>query len=105
MKGLIATLVLCGALSVLAGNAVAAVDLVCGLTECKYNEELGPDKTKTFHAYCTGESMADYNMACHAVKGTTCTDPFSMKNYWSCSCTNWNATERKTVSIDVLCKD
>ncbi len=105
MKSLIGTLVFCGALSVLAGDAVAHVDLACTVEKCKFSEELGPSTTKKFQAYCQGEKGYDFTMVCHPVKGTTCTPAVSVTNYWSCTCTNWSATERKTVTIDILCKD
>ncbi len=109
MKGIISTLVFCGTLSLSAGPAVAKaeVSLHCQKGTCAYTEELGPDQTKQFEGYCAGEAVSDFKMVCHAVKGTTCTKPVAspFSQYWSCTCTNWNATQRKNVTIDVECKD
>ncbi len=107
MKTLIGTFILCGALSVLAGEAVASevVSLNCAEGECKFSEELAPDQTHEYRGFCAGEKPNDFDMDCHAVKGTTCTAPFPVSNYRSCSCTNWDPTQRKSVTIDLECED
>ncbi len=107
MKVPISMFILCGTVSLLAGAAMAkgTVDLHCQEGTCQYTEELGPLQTKTYHAHCDGEVWQQYSMRCHPVKYTTCTVPVAINPYWSCSCTNWDPTERKNVSIDVLCRD
>ncbi len=107
MKDLVSTLLLGGALFVLAGGAIAkqGEDLHCNTSNCAFDEELGPSQTKTFIGYCDGYSNAPSNstMVCHAVKGMTCTNA-QFDNHWSCICTNWETKERHT-TIDVYCKD
>ncbi len=108
MKDLVRTLLLGGALSVLAGGAIAnqVEELHCQQSECAFDEELGPSQTRIFHGYCAGEKVSEYKMVCHAVKGTTCTKGVSVaSSYWSCTCTNWDPTQRKYVTIDILCDD
>ncbi len=109
MKGFISTLVFCGTLSLLAGPAVAKaiVGLHCEEGTCKYTQELGPDQTKEFEGHCAGEESSEFKMICHAVKGTTCTvaGVSPLAQYWTCTCTNWDPTQRKNVTIDVECKD
>ncbi len=110
MKVFISTFILCSTLSVLAGEAVAGevVHLNCEKGECQFSEELGPDQTHEYRGTCSGEkSKDDYSMACHPVKSTTCTGPLwsPFGYYYSCTCTNWSPTERKNVTIDILCND
>ncbi len=108
MKVLISTLILCSALSVLAGGATAkqVEDLRCDQSKCAFDEELGPSQTKTFKGYCGAYQATpiNSNMICHAVKGMTCTkvEFNDMKDYWSCMCTNWKTKEQHT-TIDVYC--
>ncbi len=108
MKVLVGMLVLCGTLSLMAGPAVAneVVSLNCQKGNCKFSEELGPVQTHEYRGACAGKNDYGFRMVCHAVKGTTCTRAGAWgDNYWSCTCTNWNATERKYVSIDLECED
>ncbi len=106
MKDLVRTLLLGGALSVLAGGAIAkqVEDLHCQQPHCAFDEELGPSQTKTFKGYCNYTmDESNSNMICHAVKGMTCTLIILERgNYWQCMCTNWETKERHT-TIDVYC--
>ncbi len=107
MKVLVSTLILYGALSALAGPAVAerVVSLKCPKGECQYSEELGPDQTHEYRGNCAQKNPKQYEMVCHAVKGTTCTATVNAVLYLSCTCTNWDPTQRKNVTIDLLCDD
>ncbi len=106
MKDLVRTLLLCGALSVLAGGAIAkqVEDLHCKQAKCAFGEEFGPSQTKTFNGYCDGYSndRDNSNMICHAAKGLTCTIAVISEN-WRCTCTNWDIKEQHT-TIDVYCE-
>lgn len=106
MKNLFGVFILCGTLTLLAGEALAkeVVPLNCEMGECKFSEELGPDQTKEYRGVCARKPTVGYKMVCHAVKGTTCTLAAPLPSYRSCTCTNWNATKRKNVSIDLLCE-
>lgn len=106
MKVLTRALILCGTLSVLAGPAMAGkvVPLNCQTGDCKYSEEMGPDQTHEYRGFCAGENAFEFKMACHPVKGMTCTAATAVDPYWSCMCTNWNSTDRKHVSVDLECK-
>ncbi len=108
MKVLISTLILYSALSALPGPAVAerVVSLNCAKGTCSFSEELGPDQTHAYRGFCAEENPAEFKMVCHAVKGTTCDGAMMSAppaDYWYCSCTNWDPTQRKNVSIDLLC--
>ncbi len=106
MKDLVRTLLLGGALSLLAGGAFAwkTEDLHCDTSKCAFDEELGPSQTKSYIGYCDGYSNSPSNstMVCHAVKGMTCTNA-QFGSHWSCICTNWAIKEQHT-TIDVYCK-
>ncbi len=107
MKDLVRTLLLGGALSILAGGAIAkqVEDLHCGQSQCAFDEEFGPSQTKTFNGYCDGYKNypTNTNMICHAVKGMTCTMVEFFADHWQCQCTNW-ATKEQHTTIDVYCK-
>lgn len=107
MEDLARKLLFACALSVLAGVAVAKgpQDLHCDTTKCTYSEELGPDQTKEYRGHCRGKVMTRDNskMTCYAVKGTTCTFVYYDGSYWTCTCTNWNPTERKNISVSLWC--
>lgn len=103
MKDLIRTLVLCSALSLWTSAAQAIEHLQCSDPKCVYSEEIGPDQTKTYRGQCGDKEYYNYSMVCHAVKGTTCTNAIPLDTYWACTCTNWNATQRKNLTIDLLC--
>ena len=107
MKALVSTLLLCGALSALAGPAVAGkvVSLHCQKGECTFSEELGPDQTHEYRGFCAEENALEFKMYCHPVKGMTCTPPTRIGYYWSCTCTNWDPTKRQYASIDLDCED
>ncbi len=108
MKDLVRTFLLGGALSVLAGGAIAkqVENLHCDTTKCAFDEELGPSQTKTFNGYCDGYTNTKYNsnMVCHAVKGMTCSELIFLDKHWQCMCTNWETKEQHT-TIDVYCQD
>lgn len=109
MRGLATTLMLAGALSLLAGVDVAAIeDLPCGETKCVFHVELHRSGTEEIRGFCTKASMTEDNssMDCHPVKGMTCTSPgfnSSSHPYWVCTCTNWSATKKQSATIDVFC--
>lgn len=107
MKALAGILLLAGALSVLAGGAIAkqVENLHCKQPKCAFNEELGPSQTKTFNGYCDAykNSPTNSDMICHAAKGMTCTVVSSITGHWQCMCTNWNAKKQHT-TIDVYCQ-
>ncbi len=106
MKVFISTFILCGALSVLAGPAVAGkvVSLNCAKGECKFSEEMGPSQSHEYRGFCAEENPAEFTMHCHPVKGMTCTAPTAVGDYRSCLCTNWD-TKRQYASIDLDCED
>ncbi len=112
MRNLITILLVGGCLSLWAGaaNATSVVKLHCSKINCQFTEEIGPSGTKTYQGYCDGTgnttvTVGNSNMVCHKAKGLTC--QFwgfdSTARYWSCTCTNWNATKRAHPDIDVQC--
>lgn len=104
MKGLVSTLVLGGALSLLTGTtAVKAntVKLHCDQSKCTYSEQMNASATTNFLGWCDGVNPDDYTMACHPVKGMTCIAGQGQNN-WDCLCTNW-ATKKQHVKIDLIC--
>ncbi len=107
MKSLVKALILCGALSLWTSVAQADVHMQCSAPKCAYSEEIGPSQTKRFIGQCVNKKAFEYSMVCHAVKGTTCLKAGSDtdRTTWSCSCTNWDPTGRKYVTIDLLCSD
>lgn len=106
MKALARTVLLVGALSVLAGGAIAkqVEDLHCEQSKCAYNEEIGPSQTKTYQGYCDGYRNEDSNstMYCHPVKGMTCSFIGFVDDHWTCTCTNWK-TKEQHATIDLYC--
>ncbi len=104
MKDLMMTFVLGSALSVLAGGAIADVDLHCSQSKCVYNEELGPSQTKTYNAYCSGyqNDPSNSTLYCHPVEGMTCTFIGFYQTHWTCTCTNWK-TKEQHATIDLYC--
>ena len=107
MKGLIRTLVLAGALFVVAGAATvnADVKLTCDQPKCQYNERLGKSQTKSYDLYCKGAtSTSQYTYGCHPPKHVTCW-PGDYKEYYNCYCTNWSAESAKYVDIDIICNN
>ncbi len=108
MKDLVRTLLLGGALSVLAGGAIAkyVVPLHCQQPKCAFDVELGPSQTKVFHGYCDGyhTTYPNSNMICHKAKDLTCTVTVFEDNYWQCTCTNWAIKEQHT-TINVYCQN
>ena len=106
MKDLVRSFLLAGALSLLAGGAIAkqVEDLHCQQTKCAFNEELGPSQTKTFNGYCDAykTTSSNYSMVCHAVKGMTCMPVSWVVDHYQCMCTNWKTKEQHT-TIDVSC--
>ncbi len=107
MKSLVKTLILCGALSLWTSAAQANVHLQCSAPKCAYSEEIGPSQTKSYIGQCVNETVSEYSMVCHAVKGTTCTKAGSdgEDTAWSCMCTNWDPAGRKHVTIDLYCSN
>ena len=115
MKSLVRTLILVSALSLWAGAALAKAtnQLHCSETHCSYNEEIGPSGTKSYQGYCDGTgntqvTIHNSSMTCHKAKGLTCTVAAFIEGndehpYWSCTCTNWNATKEAHPDIDLSC--
>ncbi len=105
MKDLLRTLLIGGALSVLAGGAIAnqTEDLHCKQAKCVFDGELEPSQTKTFSGYCDGypNNATNSGMVCHAATGMVC-DPSKFGQHWQCTCTNW-ATKKQPATIDVYC--
>ncbi len=107
MKSLVKALILCGALSLWTSATQAYVHLQCSAPKCAYSEEIGPSQTKSYFGKCGNETVSEYSMVCHAVKGTTCTKarPGEGGSPWNCTCTNWDPTGRKYVTIDLYCSN
>ncbi len=114
MRVLVAILVVGGCLSLWAGaaNATQSVQLHCSKINCQFTEEIGPSGTKSYEGYCDGTGNTTVTggnsyMVCHKAKGLTCTRVYfndgAKPPYWSCTCTNWNATKRAHPDIDVQC--
>ena len=107
MRDQVKTLLLAGALSVLAGGAIAkqVEDLHCGQSKCVYDEEMGPSQTKTYLGYCDGyhNEATNSTMYCHPVKGMTCSFIGFTTDHWNCICTNWIATKEQHATIDMDC--
>ncbi len=105
MKSVVKALILCGALSWWTSAAQAYEHLQCSDPKCAYSEEIGPSQTKVYRGQCVGMNTNDYSMACHAVKDTTCTGAHQSDTYYACTCTNWDPTGRKYVTIDLYCSN
>lgn len=78
---------------------------------CPYSYQLKKLGTKEFRAYC-GHAVKDRTVApsyenVHRDKNVTCTVAFhspSKPGYLSKSCTNWNATHKRSVSMSIKCE-
>ncbi len=113
MKNLAKTVILASALWLSAGTAFgkAIQQLHCSTTHCTYTEQLHKSGTTSFQGYCDGVhniTQDNSSMACHPVKGMTCTFSKLIEGpvkpyYWGCTCTNWSATKRQNASIDLHC--
>ncbi len=113
MRNLVTILVVGGCSSLWAGAAAAKAinQLHCSKTKCTYSEEIGPSGTKTYQGYCDGTGntqITDRNssMVCHKAKDLTCTGAHLVlisTPYWTCTCTNWNPTQRAHPDIDLSC--
>lgn len=113
MNGLFKTLVLAGALSVLAGadGAKAVQELSCSQTKCSYNEEFGPSQTKTFHGHCnssTPMTSGNSKMICYKAEFLACStgvieNQGKSDTFWKCTCINGSDKNRAYTTISLSC--
>lgn len=82
------------------GCSLASDEKIC---KCKYEYTLGQSATKEFRGYCSNGLYPEGIHIGGKNKGTSCTHSFPWFDYYSRSCTNWDAISSDKLNITVRC--
>ncbi|MBI1179256.1 MAG: hypothetical protein GC201_01780 [Alphaproteobacteria bacterium] len=111
-RTMVAVGVLLGAGLVWTGQAHAITDIDCQIgTKCKNTYHLPKLKTKEFRGRCFNgkayKDVPDDQNCWTSTNKVTCTadmrEPYTPREYLTCSCTNWDPTAGHKANVSVDC--